>query len=490
MLLAPWTAPVRAAQGTAPATAPLPGGDPDAPGPWLADDALPLRLLFRPPSSSAAEALKSRAPAALAALGAALGAELPTPFTLRLYATDDAFARDHPLGRLSNGYWAEEHRPRREAAVVVPRTPDGAVDLSALDVAVRYALAHQLLAHASEGRLPGAFQEGIARLFLPPTAATQSGVATLRAAGARGAIVPWSDLAGPGSSYLQPEITYPEGLSIAVQLVEARGFRCLADLAVASASDAPFRDAFARACGVSFETAEAEWRRWLPRYVDGGWRDHPLFRTDLAPARQLLAVGENDRVAALLRAVLAVTPPGAVADEARALLARAEGGADSNRLLATAAAALSAGDYGAAQAAAAAAKDRAADVGADGIAGGATELGARAAAGQRAALDEARASRLPRWRVFEARRAAAAAAAAYARLGNDPAAARSRALLDGLDRRVVPIAWLCLLAGALVLGDAVRRRRRIARPAGGGPAASAAPGRPARRGPRALAERR
>ncbi|MFN8424399.1 MAG: hypothetical protein U0470_13835 [Anaerolineae bacterium] len=130
--------------------------------------------------------------------------------------------------------------------------------------------------------------------------------------------------------------------------------------------------------------------------------------------------------------MLAVTPPGAVADEVRALLARAEGGADSNRLLA-AAAALSAGDYDAAQAAAAVAKARAADVGADGIAGGATELGTRAAAGQRAALDEARAARLPRWRVFEARRAAAAAAAAPASATTRPRRDRARCSTGSID---------------------------------------------------------
>ncbi|MEO8082723.1 MAG: hypothetical protein ABI780_02810 [Ardenticatenales bacterium] len=452
--------------------------------PWLSDDAPPLRILYRAPSASAASALTTRAPDAYARLSAALGVVLPTPFTLRLYESDDAYAKDHPLGRLVSGVWAEEHRPRREAAVVVPRTTDDAVDMGALDIAVRYALGHQLLAHASNGRLPGAFQEGIARLFMPPTSATQAGVATLRAAHARGALVPWSDLSAPGSSYLKPDITYPESLSIAVYVVQTRGFECLAALPAASASDVPFREAFTLACGTSFDDAEAAWRLWLPSYVDGGWREHPLFSPDLGPARQLLAIGEDGRVAALLRAVVAVTPPGAAADDARSLLARAEGGAASNRTLGTAVAALAGGDYARARTAAAEAKTRAAEVGADGVVDNAAELDSRAAMGLRADADASRADRLPPWRVFEARRAAAAAATSYARLGNDVAAARARAVLERLDGRLAPIGWLCLFAGVALLAHAVRRRRRLSSATSGSAVEQRAPA-AARPGPTA-----
>lgn len=425
---------------------------------WLADDTPPLGILYRPASAAAAAALRPRLSIVCTSMSAAFDAHLPERFSVRLYATDDAYGADHPLARRVGADWVEEHRPRREASLVVPSTADGAVDVGALEAAVRYALAHQLLAHASNGRLPGGFQEGIARLVTPPSGRTQSGVAALRAAMDRGGLIGWTELIGPGSATVRPDVGYPESLSIAVFLVRERGFACLTDVARAAAGDVPFRTAFEAACGAPFEESELAWRDWLPTYVDGGWRTHPLFSPDLGLARQLLAEGEPATVVPLLRAVVAANGDGPLASDAQSMLARAESGAASQQALTTAEAALAAGDYQAVRHAAADARTHAAPVGASGALDRAAALDDRGAEGLAAASDLERAERLPPWRLFEARRAAHRAATGYARLGNDLAAARAVTVRAVLDRRAAPVAWLAVLVGAALLGHATRRR--------------------------------
>ena len=432
---------------------------------WLVDDGPPVGIAYRPETAAAYAALQPRLGTAYVALVDAFGASLPAPFTVRLYASDDAYGADHPLARKVGGNWVEEHRPRREASVVAPTTADGSVDVNALEASVRYALAHQLLAHASNGRLPSGLQEGMARLMTPPSGETQTGVAALRSAMDTGALIGWTALIGPGSAYIQPEVGGPESLSIAVFLVQDRGFGCIRDVAHAAAGDVPFRTVFRAACGVSFADAEAAWLAWLPRYVDGGWRDSPLFSPDLGPARQLLAEGEEAVVVALLRAVVAANSGGPLALDAQAMLARAEAGAAAQVALATAQAALAAGDYASARRSAAEAGDRAAPVGASGALERAAALDARGAEGLAAARELDRATRLPPWQLFAARRAAHRAAILYARLGNDLAAQRAVAVRTTLDRRAAPFAWLAVLAGLGVLAHAGRRRMRFARAA-------------------------
>ncbi|MCC7019453.1 MAG: hypothetical protein IT332_06850 [Ardenticatenales bacterium] len=443
---------------------------------WLVDVGPSVSIAYRPETAAAAAALRPRLGAAVAALGDAFGASLPEPFTIRLYASDGAYGADHPLARKVGGSWVEEHRPRREASLVAPFTADGSVDVNALEVSVRYALAHQLLAHASNGRLPSGLQEGMARLMTPPSGETQTGVAALRSAMDTGTLIGWTALIGPGSAYVQPEVGVPESLSIAVFLVRDRGFDCIRDVAHASAGDVPFRTVFQAACGVSFAEAEAAWMAWLPRYVDGGWRDSPLFSPDLGPARQLLAEGEEAAVVPLLRAVVAANSGGPLAVDAGTMLARAEAGAAAQAALATAQAALAAGDYAAARRSAAEAGERAAPVGASGALERAAALDARGAEGLAAARDLDRATRLPAWQWVAARRAAHRAAILYARLGNDLAAQRAVAVRTSLDRRAAPFAWLAVLAGVGILAHAGRRRLRLARTSVGQGIAGQRPG--------------
>lgn len=419
---------------------------------WQADDLGPLRLIYRPADADAAANLRGRLPTMTAALAEALDAPLPSPLGVRLYSDIDAYLDDHPLARATDAGLAEEHRPRREAHAVVARRADGSLDAAGLDAAVRYALAHQVLAHAADGRLPGGFQEGIARLVTPPTAATQAGVAALRVAIDRDDLVPWGELIGPGAAYVRPEIAYPQSLSMAVFLVETRGFGCLVALPGVARGDRPARAALDDACGVAFEAAEREWLAWLPRYVDGGWRTHPLFDPQLNLARDRLARGDDAAAAALLRAATAVVDDGPTRESARALLVRAEAGAAAAAGLATAEAALAAGDYAAVRHSAAAVRRIAAPVGAAGAVGSADAFDARGRAGLAAAADLARAGALPPWRLFEARRAADRAAAAYARLGNDLAAAAAVERRTALDRRAAPFGAGLAAAGlALVL---------------------------------------
>ncbi len=435
----------------------LPASARPAQAEWIVDDVGPLRLAYRPADRTAADALRDRLGAMATDLAAALDAALPTPLTLRLYGDVDRLRADHPLARLTDAGLAEEHRPRREAAALVPVGAGGAVDPIGLDAAVRYALAHQILAHAADGRLPGGFQEGLARLVTPPSAATQTGVAALRAAIDRGDLIAWSELSGPGSAYLRPELSYPQSASMAVYLALVHGFDCVTGLPRAAAGDAPFRTAFARACGVPFETAERAWRAWLPSYVDGGWRAHPLYDPSLSLARERMARGDDAGAASLLRAAVAVLDDGPARDAARALQQRAAAGGAAATGLATADAALRAGDYAAVRTRAEDVRQAAAPVGAAGAVNSAERLAELGRTGLSAHDDLRRAVALPPWRVLAARRSADRAARAFAALGNDLAASEAVTVRGALDRRAAPWGWFLLAAGLGLLAHAHAR---------------------------------
>ncbi len=298
----------------------------------------------------------------------AFGASLPAPFTVRLYASDDAYGADHPLARKVGGNWVEEHRPRREASVVAPTTADGSVDVNALEASVRYALAHQLLAHASNGRLPSGLQEGMARLMTPPSGETQTGVAALRSAMDTGALIGWTALIGPGSAYIQPEVGGPESLSIAVFLVQDRGFGCIRMSRTplpAMCRSAPCSGP--HAAGRS-PTVEAAWLTLGCRatWTAAGATARCSAPTSDPPGSSWLRARKRSPSRSL-RAVVAANSGGPLALDAQAMLAWAdEAGAAAQVALATAQAALAEGDYASARRCAAEAADRAAPVGASG----------------------------------------------------------------------------------------------------------------------------
>ncbi len=411
--------------------------------------------VFTPPAADAARALVlGRVEALHLALSQALAIEPVGDVTLRVY-TDLASAQAaNPLAVVADGALAYPRRARRDVSVLLA---DG-LPASEWEVALRLELAHRALVDRADGRLPEVFQEGVALYLAGLGAAQTGGVARLREAWSRDGLRDWSDLAGPGAAYLEPTETYPQARSMAQYLVEAYGYGAVLRWLSVSATATGWRQALESAFGLAPDRLEADWRAWLPSYLDGGWRRLVLSGGGSVAAVALLADGGFAAAAALAGGAAAAGPAGVSPEEARALAERIALGARSLGQLESALAALAAGDYAAAGVAEAAAAGLR-QSGDARRAAQADEVARRAALGRRAEGQLRRAGALPPWRAVEARALAARAGDDLAQLGNDAAARRAALLLAGLDRRLAPTGGAFVLAGVGLLAWNLRRRR-------------------------------
>lgn len=439
-----------------------------ASGAWEATDTRHFRILATRDGAAARDHLAARADGILEGLVAVFG-PLPgaEPLTLRLFGDPAAYRVARPL------------TPADTAASVRPGGRGIDLDLAAaraglapgtasqvgLDRALRHALTALIAGRMSDDRLPDGFAAGLARFMEGPPAEAESaraaGVARLREARDRHTLHAWADLNAPGASYLDPPLAGPQNLSIVHFLVATRGFAPLAAFLRGMAGAPGWRHALEQAYGLPPLALEAEWLAWLPTYLDGGWRRHPLYDLDLGPAETLIARGDYAGAAAQLRGMGALQGPAGPAEDAlRRLLERADAGRAAREALSGAAASLSDGAYPQALAAAEAAQAVLEDLGDAEGAALAGALAERARIGIEAGAALRRAERLPTWRSFQARPAALAAAEGFARIGNDLAAERARSRLKALDRRLAPAGWSLFALGVLVLGWNLRLRRR------------------------------
>lgn len=454
-----------------PSTA-APAGAVDAPGitsgAWEATDTRHFRILATRDGAAAREPLAARADGILEGLVAVFG-PLPgaEPLTLRLFADPAAYRLARPLAPADT---AASVRPGGrgidlDLAAARAGLAPGTADQAGLDRALRHALTLLIAGRMSDDRLPDGFAAGLARFMEGPPAEAESaraaGVARLREARDRHALHAWADLNAPGAAYLDPPLAGPQNLSIVHFLVATRGFAPLAAFLRGVAAAPGWRHAMEQAYGQPPLALEAEWLAWLPAYLDGGWRRHPLYDLDPGPAEALIARGDYAGAAAQLRGMGALHGGAGPAEEAlRRLLERAEAGRAARESLSEAGAALSDGAYPQALAGAEAALAVLEDLGDAEGAALARALAERARIGIEAGAALRRAERLPAWRALQARPAALAAAEGFARIGNDLAAERARSRLEALDKRLAPAGWALLVLGVLVLAWNLRRRRR------------------------------
>ena len=466
------------------------------------------------------------------------GTTLETPITVRLYPTVDAYLAANPLAQTLDGQVVNAHHRGREFGLPLssgagstkvasdnepsiagtasaPESAPGqaATQLSGLDNIVRYELAHQFLIRLSNDRLPPGWREGMARYMAAPDGQQAAGVARLREAWRRNGVPGWSMLAAPGAEFLDPPLSYPASLAVAHFLVDRFGFATLAALARSAAEVPGWRQAVAQVYGRPSEQLEAEWRTWLPSYLDGGWQQHALYRTDLAPVEAQLARGDYRGALASLAGLTGVQMSvagqaggqggGSGAAPEQILLEEARQGTEGLDALRDAYQGLAEGDYTRAADAARQAQIKLSGVagassasGASSQSGGSSGSGAssqlagpsqagssappqsstdaapfnplgeatallqRAELGQSAASALTRAQRLPPWRALEARWAAYDAAARFGQLGNDLAAGHARSLAAEMDRRLAPLGALILVVGLALLAYNVRARWR------------------------------
>ncbi len=276
-----------------------------------------------------------------------------TPLTLRLYPTLESYHAVNPLARNIPGVIAHADFRRREVVVIIPQTRDQSPE--EVKNNVRHELAHIIASDMSGNRLNTGFHEGIAQYVEHPTPELERKMYALSVVRDQGRLLSWSDFEDRDKIYQQPEVSYPQALSVVAFLVERYGFAQFREFLTISARSNGYRTALERAYGVSPRELEEQWRDWLPSYIDSGYLRNTGSSYDLTYSQRLLEQGryaeaqsELERALGLLRATIQGTPDEQqqqMLAEATYLQSRIEQGQRAELLATEARSALEGGNY-------------------------------------------------------------------------------------------------------------------------------------------------
>jgi hypothetical protein len=393
-------------------------------------------------------------------IAAVFGHKTRTPVTLRLYPSLERYQEANPLARELTGVVAHADFRRHELVVVLPQTLRQTPE--EVQNNIRHELTHLVAAELSDDRLNVGFQEGVAQYVERPAPELEQRVAALQRAYDGDQLLGWSDLDDRDQVYRNPEVSYPQSLSMVAFLVERFSFAKLREFLTIAARSSGYRSALERAYGATPDDLEQQWRAWLPGYLAGGYKRNALTAYDLSGVEAMLRQGRYaDAKTELETAIewLRTTEQDDVLAQAQQLLASSNAGLAAEDLASQARAALDAADYeraadlvAQARTAYAALEDGRQDAVLDAYAARA-ERGQRAAEVLSQAQAQARALRFP-----QARQAADQAAAEYLALGDRARAEQALALRGFLDQRQGLVGAVLLVLGILGVGASAIRR--------------------------------
>jgi len=274
------------------------------------------------------------------------GVELETPISLHLFPTEESYYAVNPLAERLTGVIAHALNDRQEIAIALPRA-EGLTEDELVNN-VRHELTHLFASRLSDGKLSTGFQEGVAQYLEKPTAGSDYDPALLRIASQEGRLLSWAELDQAQRVYSDPQVAYPQTLSMVSFLVDRYGFSRLVDLIRAAADEPGYRSALEMAYEKSADELEAEWLAYLPEYFDGRWKINAIYAYDLSRATELVKNGAYSSAQSELQEIIALletTNQETTLAEAEALLARTHQGQDAGRLADEARRALQAHDY-------------------------------------------------------------------------------------------------------------------------------------------------
>jgi hypothetical protein len=383
-----------------------------------------------------------------------------TPVTLRLYPTMELYYQANPQARNVAGVVAHANSGRREISVAVPQTERQTPD--EVENNIRHELAHLVIADLSDERLNAFFHEGIAQYVEHPSRELDSKVQLLQEARDAGRLLRWRDFDDRNAVYGQPQLSYPQSLSVVAFLVERFGFGSLRAFLETYARSSGYRSALERTYNVSPDTLEAEWRDWLPSYLAGGYRNNALTAYDLSHIESLLSKGRYEEATNELNDAiewLRKTEQSTVLAEAEQLLDRSRDGQRAQQAALDARAALEAADYVRAQQLVAQARSS------YGLLGDTRQAEILAAYNERAERGLAAVERLEQagqlassWRYPQARGAVDEALVEFQALGDASRVTQAQTLRQLLDGRQQLLGYLLLVLGLLgVVGSLWQR---------------------------------
>src|SRR6478672_8652219 len=155
-------------------------------------------------------------------VAAIFGHRTETPITLRLYPSLARYQESNPLARGLVGVVAHADYRRHELVVILPQTASQTPE--EVKNNIRHELTHLVAAELSDDRLNVGFQEGLAQYVERPAPELETRINQLQRTFDQDLLLPWSDLDDRDSVYQQPDISYPESLSVVAFLVERYSF--------------------------------------------------------------------------------------------------------------------------------------------------------------------------------------------------------------------------------------------------------------------------
>lgn len=407
-------------------------------------------ILYAAGAEAEAERYASFVDAVYDEIATAFSFQTATPLTLRLYPTGEDYYQVNPAARDVPGVVAHADFRRRELVVIVERTLQQTEEEVRNNV--RHELTHIVIADLSGNRLNTGFQEGVAQYMELPSRELENKIVALRTARDQGRLLPWSAFDHREQIYSDPNLGYPQTLSVVAFLVEREGFAHLRQFLEISARSSGYRSALERTYGASPADLEAEWLDWLPSYLEGGYRESALEAYDPRYAAELLAQGRYLEAEAELLSGLerAEKNPELHSPELLAtiegLIAQARDGMRADELAEDARGALAQADYERAAELVGLARNAYAEIGDTRQDAVLAEYEARVSRGLRASEQLVVAGELARsFRFPQARAATDAAAAEFAALGDQLRLGNATALRQALDTRQ-RLAGLALIA--------------------------------------------
>lgn len=279
-------------------------------------------------------------------LVAVFGVELTTPINLRLFPTEESYYEVNPLARQLTGVIAHALNSRDEIAVALPRTKRLTED----DIVnnMRHELTHFFASYLSDGKLKAGFQEGIAQYLEKPTERSDYDPAILEQAFEQQRLLTWSEMDEAQAVYSDPQVAYPQSLSVVSFLIDRYGLPTFLDFLRAAATEPGFRSALQTAYSKSADQLEQEWLAYLPEYFDGRWQVNAIYAYDLSRVTELVNKAAYTDAAAELTEIIGLLESTSQTDtltEAEALLARAHQGQAAGALADESRQALQNGDY-------------------------------------------------------------------------------------------------------------------------------------------------
>jgi hypothetical protein len=279
-------------------------------------------------------------------LAAVFQTDLDTPINLRLFPTEESYYQVNPLAERLTGVVAHALNSREEIAIAVPRTKE--LTAEEFDNNIRHELTHLFASYLSDGNLTAGFQEGIAQYLEKPHSRSEQEPILLGQAMEQERLLTWAELDEAQRVYSDPQVAYPQTLSIVSFLIDRYGLELFTDFLKASATEPGYRSALEAAYDQSATDLENQWQLYLPEYVDNRWQINAVYAYDLSRVTDLVNNGAYTDAEAELAEIVSLLESTNQVDilaQAEALLARARQGQAAAALANESRQALQAGDY-------------------------------------------------------------------------------------------------------------------------------------------------